>query len=110
MASSILSRVLTAVLLAVIFVGFVVRGTRTPPPRADLRTPLEDFPAERAMRHVNAIARGPHPLGSAEHDRVRDYIKRQIDSLSVITARGLMGGTQDVVGISHRYPDRKSVV
>jgi len=40
------------------------------------------FSAERARKHVEAIARNPRPIGSAEHDRVRDYI------LAELTAQG----------------------
>jgi hypothetical protein len=33
-----------------------------------------EFSAERAMAHVRAIAQRPHPVGSPDHDRVRDYL------------------------------------
>lgn len=41
-------------------------------------TPATEFSAARAIEHVRAIARKPHPLESAEHGRVRDYIASEI--------------------------------
>lgn len=35
------------------------------------------------MAHVAEIARIPHPVGSAEHDRVRDYIRGEFQKLGV---------------------------
>jgi Peptidase family M28 len=37
-----------------------------------------EFSAERAMRHVEAIARSPRPIGSANHAAARDYIVQQL--------------------------------
>ena len=52
------------------------------PPRAVPATaPDTAFSADRAMRHVEQIAERPHPMGTADHDRVRDYIVDQILSL-----------------------------
>ena len=36
------------------------------------------FSAARAMEHVSEIAREPHPMGSAEIQRVRDYIVAEV--------------------------------
>jgi len=44
---------------------------------------VSEFSAARAIEHVRAIAQKPHPLESAEHDRVRDYI------VSELTKQGL---------------------
>ena len=35
------------------------------------------------MAHVREIAQRPHPIGSADHDRVRDYIIGQLSALGV---------------------------
>jgi hypothetical protein len=37
-----------------------------------------DFSAARALELVRAIAQTPHPIGSAEHDRVRDYVEAEL--------------------------------
>lgn len=41
------------------------------------------FSAERAMNHVRNIAARPHPVGSAENARVREYLLKQLRSLGL---------------------------
>ena len=41
------------------------------------------FSAERAMRHIRAIATAPHPMGSSEIERVRTYIVAELESLGL---------------------------
>ena len=55
------------------------------------------FSADRALEHLNAFATSPHPIGSAEHDRVRDYLVAQF------TALGLAPEVQKTTGITARY-------
>ncbi|HET9636003.1 MAG TPA: M28 family peptidase, partial [Gemmatimonadaceae bacterium] len=55
------------------------------------------FSAERAMRHVKQIAQRPHPMGTADHDRVRDYILGQLSAL------GLTPQIQQTTAIGTRY-------
>jgi len=43
--------------------------------------PAADFSAARALEHVRAIAQRPHPPGSEEHARVRDYIRGALAGL-----------------------------
>jgi len=43
----------------------------------------DDFSAERALVHVLAIAQEPHPMGSPQNARVRDYIVEQLDALGL---------------------------
>ncbi|HMI44430.1 MAG TPA: hypothetical protein VK516_12440, partial [Gemmatimonadaceae bacterium] len=45
-----------------------------PPGALPATAPDTVFSAERAMRHVEQIAQRPHPMGTVDHDRVRDYI------------------------------------
>jgi len=47
---------------------------RARPVLVPANAPASDFSAARALEHVRAIAREPHPMGSGEHDRVRDSI------------------------------------
>jgi len=57
-----------------------------PNPRPDpapATAPAGDFSAERAMVHVAAIAQRPHPMGSLEHRRVRDYIRTELGRLNL---------------------------
>src|SRR4051812_36351009 len=70
------------------------------PPRAVPTTaPDTAFSAERAMRHVVQIAQRPHPMGTADHDRVRDYIVGQISTL------GLTPEIQQATAIGTRYQE-----
>ena len=48
-------------------------ASRTPAPLSD-NAPVLQFSAGRALADVQEIGTKPHPSGSAEHDRVRDYI------------------------------------
>ena len=53
------------------------------PTARDLSAPTEYFSAARAHKHVQAIARAPHPPGTAEHARVRAYIVEQLRALKL---------------------------
>jgi hypothetical protein len=55
------------------------------------------FSADRALVYLNAFATAPHPIGSAEHDRVRDYL------VSQLTALGLAPEVQRTTGVTPRY-------
>jgi hypothetical protein len=41
----------------------------------------QDFSAARALERIRAIAQKPHPPGSAEHQRVRDYLIAELTKL-----------------------------
>jgi len=59
-----------------IVIGAVVASlilTRPPGPGAE-DVPEDEFSPWRAFRHVEAMAVTPHPVGSEENARVRDYI------------------------------------
>ncbi len=53
------------------------------PPAVDVDAPPTEFSATRAMKHLETIAAAPHPIGSAEHARVRDYLVGQIEALGL---------------------------
>jgi len=60
----------------------IVRMTR--PPAAQPATIADTaFSAGRALRDVAAIAQRPHPIGSADHDRVRDYVIGRLQQLGL---------------------------
>jgi hypothetical protein len=69
------STVLTGLLLAFL-------ASRTPAPRGPDAAP-ERFSAGRAMDDVRAIARAPHPTGSAENRRVRDYLIARLGGMGL---------------------------
>jgi nitrogen fixation-related uncharacterized protein len=68
-----------------------------PPPPRPASAPATEFSAERAMRHVREIARAPHPVGCAEHNRVRDYLVQQLSDL------GLEPSVQKTIGVMEQY-------
>ncbi len=68
-----------------------------PPSAVPATAPDTVFSAERAMRHVEQIAQRPHPMGTADHDRVRDYIVGQLSAL------GLSPQIQQATAIGTRY-------
>lgn len=49
--------------------------------------PATAFSTARAMVDVREIAQRPHPLGSADHIRVRDYLFGRMTSLGLLPAR-----------------------
>ncbi len=53
------------------------------PAGAPASAPPVEFSAERAMKHVSAIAVEPHPIGSPEHARVRAYIVSGLEELGL---------------------------
>lgn len=54
----------------------------TPPvPSDDLN--IAEFSVSRAMRHLIALSRQPHPIGSAAHAQVLEYISEQLTQLGL---------------------------
>jgi hypothetical protein len=70
-----------------------------PPREVPATAPDTIFSAERALRHVEQIAERPHPMGTADHDRVRDYIVDQLTHL------GLQPQIQNATAVGTRYRD-----
>ncbi len=68
--------------------GFWVVISLLPNPRPDpvpTNAPADEFSAERAMVHVAEIAQRPHPVGSPDHARVRDYVRAEMARLGLAT-------------------------
>jgi Peptidase family M28 len=53
------------------------------PAAVSANVPPGAFSSGRAMVHVQNIAQKPHPMGSAEHAAVRDYIVKELTALGV---------------------------
>jgi len=47
--------------------------------------PAVEFSAARAMKHLAVISERPHPIGSNEHAKVRDYIVSELRALGLST-------------------------
>jgi hypothetical protein len=72
---------LTATLLAWLGIGLVAAlgiWLQQPPRPLPATAAATEFSAERARQHVEAIARSPRPIGSANHAAARDYIIQQL--------------------------------
>jgi hypothetical protein len=90
--------------------SFVPRSRPLPAPAT---APATDFSAARAIGQLRAFAQKPHPVGSAEHDRVRDYILAelarqgltpQLESGHAELSRGHFHASADVRNILARLP------
>ncbi len=75
---------------AVVLFLFLVLGTslvmflsQQPPAPLPASTPASEFSAERAFRHVEAIADQPHPVGTAAHLQARNYIVSELQALGL---------------------------
>jgi hypothetical protein len=60
-------------------------------------SPEDVFSADRALLYLEAFATAPHPMGSPEHDRVRDYL------VSQLTGFGVAPEIQRATGVTPRY-------
>lgn len=67
--------------------GFVGGGVAftlcfmSPPPAIGAGAPATEFSSARALKHLSVIAQRPHPVGSAEHQIVFDYLVREVSRL-----------------------------
>ena len=69
--------------LFLVLVSALALRSLAPPAAVPASAPPSDFSAERAMKHLDVIAREPHPTGSAANARVRDYLVDQLSSLGL---------------------------
>lgn len=67
--------------LFILLVAALSLYLQRPPAPVAANAPETDFSAARAMELVKVIAARPHPSGSAEHARVRDYLVTQLAGL-----------------------------
>lgn len=66
--------------------GYNAYVLNTPPAPVPADAPADVFSAERAFVHISECAQRPHPIGSAENARVRDYLVRTLESMGYETA------------------------
>ncbi len=78
-----LSGVLAFVLLVVVAVA--TAWEQQPHGYRDAAAPAGEFSAERALGTIRQIAVRSHPVGTAEHDRVRDRLVAQLRELGLDT-------------------------
>ncbi|MHC5109272.1 MAG: M28 family peptidase [Planctomycetota bacterium] len=64
-------------------VGILAVRSFAPPEPIPINGSMVQFSAERAMRHLTAIATEPRPIGSPALGRVRNYLLRQLGDAGV---------------------------
>ena len=69
-----------AILVGTIFVSLL---QLQPPKVVPTTGAANEFSADRAFSHLEEFAVKPHPLGSEEHDRVRDYLVQSLEELGL---------------------------
>ncbi len=72
-----------ASIMLVIVAALLVVYQLNPPRPAAASAPLTEFSAERALKHLTVIAQRPHPVGTAEHEAVRNYIQNELTALGL---------------------------
>lgn len=75
-----------AALLLVALVAALAVSRQSAPAAVGASAPPAEFASGRAMKYVQSIAQRPHPIGTAEHAAVRDYILREMAALGVEAA------------------------
>ncbi|HEX9164296.1 MAG TPA: M28 family peptidase [Gemmatimonadales bacterium] len=85
-------------LLAALAVAALGYAARRPPSPLPASAADSLYSAERAMVHVRAMAVRPHPMGTAPHDSVRDYVVGALRNL------GLEPELQRTLAIGGRFP------
>ncbi|GAB4152171.1 MAG: hypothetical protein Fur0021_16720 [Candidatus Promineifilaceae bacterium] len=109
-----LSATLIALLLIVVVAVVSILATRPPAP-APAAAPADTFSAVRASQYAQDINQTPHPMGSAAHAQVRDYLLAQLRDLGLEpeqqTATGVQiggNGAGSVTNIMARIPGQSS--
>ena len=71
------------VLWILIASGIALGVMMTFPPKRPEAISLKQFSVENQIRHLTQMAQAPHPLGTAEHGRVQEYILGELRSLKL---------------------------
>ena len=89
-------------LLAFLFLvlcSFIALYRLAPPAAGPADAPAAVFSSGRALKHLEAISRRPHAVGTSEHATVRDYLVQQLGALGLepevqktLAARQTVGG------------------
>ena len=77
------SSLIVFILLFVCLCVFLSLSPFRPTQTASADAPLVEFSSGRAMNHVAQIAKAPHPVGSAAHKQVRDYVLNELTTLGI---------------------------
>ncbi|HKS97441.1 MAG TPA: M20/M25/M40 family metallo-hydrolase, partial [Terriglobia bacterium] len=80
-ARSAIPALFTALLLVVLFLLAIDQVQ--PPAPVPASAPATEFSSARALEHLRVIAQKPHPTGSPENARVRQYLVSQLAALGL---------------------------
>ncbi len=80
--------------VALVLLACAVIYQQRPMPAAPLDAPASDFSSARALKHVAAISKHAHPIGSAQQQEVREYI------LAELRAAGLTPEIQQTTSVN----------
>lgn len=84
----------------ILLAGLAIMALTAPKP-VGADAPEFNFSAARALIHVRAITRTPHPIGSKANVAVREYLVTQLTALGlnpqVLPAIGVYKGTRNIV-------------
>ncbi|HEX8560042.1 MAG TPA: M20/M25/M40 family metallo-hydrolase [Pyrinomonadaceae bacterium] len=84
---------------------------QTPPAPLPESAPPQNFSAARAMKHLRFIASAPHPLGTAHHKAVRDYIVGELNSLGLSPeVQRTVNVTPRPSGVPHRAATIENII
>jgi hypothetical protein len=87
-----------AVLLLLLLAALTIYRLN-PPDAVPANAPPDQFSSARALEQLKVIAARPHPIGSTEHDAVRDYLLGELGRL------GLETQVQKATGINTQRAD-----
>ncbi|MFL6283822.1 MAG: M20/M25/M40 family metallo-hydrolase [Pyrinomonadaceae bacterium] len=78
---------LTSLLVFLLFAATALLAIylQLPPSAVPADAPPSEFSSARALKHIEAFARRPHPIGSAESAAVREYVTGQLRALGLDT-------------------------
>lgn len=86
------------VFIVLVTVTLVTVLQTLPPPPVSANAPATAFSAERAIRHIQVIAKEPHPTGSIANELVREYILAELKNLGLETATQRDNDLENVMG------------
>ena len=67
----------------ILFAVAIALWQLVPPNVIPTTAPLTEFSADRAMPDLKAISQAPHPIGSAAHTAVREYLMIQLKAMGL---------------------------
>ncbi len=103
----------TAVMWVVALAIAGISTTTVLAPSVERSTNASGIPIDRLRAHVDAIGRAPHPIGSDEIGRVREYLVTELDAVGLVPELqtvsapdwfGAPGDTVEVTNVMARVP------